>query len=277
MRNMRRARTKAPSAGRPGVDPARSNRLVMGRNCLRELLKHAPDRIVEVWVAAGPGGGTEKAVLVEAISNRGIPYHQLPAAELSSLVHSDSHQSFVVAVRERQQPSFREFVKELESLDSGLILALDSIMDPQNLGALLRVAECFGVSAVIWSKNRGTGLTPAVSKSSAGASELIAHYTVSNLVEALGKLKQAGFWIVVADASNQAARLDDLKLPGKIVLVLGSEGTGVRSLTSKLADFTVRIPQLGKISSLNVSQAGAVLLYHLQHSQLSPGTINHNR
>ncbi len=239
-----------------------NDHLVMGRNCLRELLQHDPKRIIKVWVATG-SGGADKMALLEEIRTRGISYEEVSAEELSCLVQSDSHQSFVASIVERPQRDIKSFIKDSEENSGGLVLALDSIMDPQNLGALLRAAECFGVDAVIWSKNRGCSSTPVVSKASAGASELVDCYSISNLAETLRQLKQAGYWIVVADVGEGTVSLNDFDAPAKLVLVLGSEGSGVQPLVKKLSDFRVRIPQSGRIDSLNVSQAGAVLLYCL--------------
>lgn len=237
-------------------------RFVMGRNCLRELLTHDPQLIAKVWVGIG-SGGRDKAVLLEKIKAMGIPCSEVGSEELFRLVQSDSHQSFVAQLVERASKDIKDFVKVSRGRESGLVLAFDSIMDPQNLGALLRAAECFGVDAVIWSKNRGCSITPVVSKASSGASELVDCYSISNLAETLRQLKQAGYWIVVADVGEGTLSLNDFEAPAKSVLVLGSEGSGTQPLVKKLSDFRVMIPQAGRIDSLNVSQAGAVLLYCL--------------
>ena len=133
---------------------------------------------------------------------------------------------------------------------------LDSIFDPQNVGAILRAAECFGADAIITSKNRGCPMTPTVSKASAGASAFVPHVEVSNLADSAQRLQNEGFTLVVADMDGD----ENAVWPDKLLLVMGSEGTGVQPLLKKRADLIVRIPMYGKIASLNVAQACAVLL-----------------
>ena len=137
---------------------------------------------------------------------------------------------------------------------------LDSIMDPHNFGAILRAAECFGVDAVLWSKNRGCDITPVVAKVSVGASELLPLVPVSNLAQALERLKDAGVWSIAADVSPEAQPIDQFEFPTKSLILLGSEGEGLQPLLLREAEFKITIPLHGKIDSLNVSQAAAVML-----------------
>jgi 23S rRNA (guanosine2251-2'-O)-methyltransferase len=141
-----------------------------------------------------------------------------------------------------------------------LLLALDGVQDPHNLGACLRTADACGALAVIVPRDRAAQLTPTVRKVAAGAAETTPVVTVTNLVRSLKLLKEAGFWIVGADAeAAKPARAVDLR--GPIVLVLGAEGTGLRHLTRQNCDFLVSLPQRGAVESLNVSVAAAMLLY----------------
>jgi 23S rRNA (guanosine2251-2'-O)-methyltransferase len=137
------------------------------------------------------------------------------------------------------------------------------VYDPQNLGALMRAAECFGAAAMVWSRNRGCGLTPVVTKASVGASELLDLIEVSNLADAIRRFKDAGYWIVAADMDPQAEDLQTFQFPAHTVLVMGSEGSGLRELTRRSADSLVRIVTPGRIGSLNVSQATAVILHRI--------------
>ena len=223
----------------------------MGRNCLREVCKHFPERIIRIYTYK-----KEEAFI------QGMPVSFVSKQKLHDLVDSESHQGFVAEVEERSNTNLKDFLKE--DRERSVVLVLDSIFDPQNLGALLRAAECFGVDGVIWSKNRGVDVTPVVSKSSVGASELVNIMKVSNLVESIKKLKDAGYWVVTAEVDPEALSLYSFDFPEKTVLVIGSEGKGIQPLISKHSDFKVYIPMSGKIDSLNVSQATAVFLANIR-------------
>lgn len=265
---------EAPDGAHVRPKSAVSGDFVMGRNCLAEVLKHSPGRILEVYVAEsrdeGARGGTDRrGELVERCRDSDIPVRQVPRRDLDSLVHSDSHQGFVARVRPRELLQLEELVELVRQQSFARVLALDGVLDPQNSGAILRAAECFGVDAVLWSKNRAAPVGPVVSKVSVGASELVPLCPVSNLHRALEALKGAGAWLVGAMVSPDAAALDSFQFPEKSVVVMGSEGEGVQHLIQKSLDFHVYIPMLGVVSSLNVSQATTVMLHELakQHRQ----------
>jgi len=139
-------------------------------------------------------------------------------------------------------------------------LALDSISDPQNLGAILRTAQCAGIEAVILPKDRSVRPTPTVSKASAGALEHSRLVQVTNLAHTLTELKTGGFWVAGSDVSG-GRTLYDCDLTGPLVLVIGSEGRGIRPLVRQTCDFLLTIPQVGAVGSLNASAAAAVSLY----------------
>jgi 23S rRNA (guanosine2251-2'-O)-methyltransferase len=229
--------------------------LIMGKQAIRELLLHAPERILTIYVAQHK----EKDDLLDLLNKMKIAAVFVSKEKLTAMVASDSHQSFVAKIRKRKIWDLRSF---LEAKKCSFLLMLDSIVDPQNFGAILRSAECFSVDGVITSKNRGSPLTPTVAKASAGASELLSLIEVSNLAESLRVLKNAGFDSVVADSSQKSAQnLATFSFPEKTVLVMGSEGKGVQPLICKMADHLVYIPMKGKIESLNVAQATSVFLF----------------
>ena len=140
-----------------------------------------------------------------------------------------------------------------------LLLVLDGVQDPHNLGACLRVADAFGVHAVIAPKDRAVGITPVVSKVASGAAETVPYITVTNLARTLRELKDSGIWIIGAD-ENGTTGLYDCKLKGALAWVLGAEGEGMRRLTREHCDELVRIPMSGTVESLNVSVASGVCL-----------------
>lgn len=223
----------------------------MGKNCVETVVDHSPERITEFFTAK-----KDPDPLIEKAISKGIKIKLASKQKLYDLVNSDSHQSYVVQVKANEQPDLKQFLRE----EHRLVLMLDNINDPQNLGAILRAAECFGVEAVIWSKNRGCSLTPSAAKASVGASELIPTIVVSNLAETVKQFQKAGYFAVTAEISDKAQPLASYQFPEQTLLIMGSEGKGIQPLISKISDDQVYIPMSGKIDSLNVSQATAVLL-----------------
>ncbi|NMC63811.1 MAG: 23S rRNA (guanosine(2251)-2'-O)-methyltransferase RlmB [SAR324 cluster bacterium] len=254
------------TAGKP---LSKGLRYVTGRHVIEELLAHSPERIVKVFVvenaqARGKGEGARKRDLLFQLKDIRKEVQELSFDELSALVGTTSHQGFAAIVHEREAMDLSEFFDEVREKDNSLVLILDEINDPQNLGALLRVAECFGVDAVIWSKNRGVDVTPVVSKASVGASEIVPIIRVSNLNDAAKKLKDEGYWVAAAVINEKAKSLHEFETPKKIALIVGSEGEGIGRLLGEVSDYLLYIPLEGKIQSLNVSQATAILLYELR-------------
>jgi 23S rRNA (guanosine2251-2'-O)-methyltransferase len=147
-----------------------------------------------------------------------------------------------------------------ESGESGLLLVLDGVQDPHNLGALIRSAACAGAHGVIIPTDRAAQVTPAVEKASAGAVETVPVAQVTNVARTLEELKEAGFWIYGAD-SGVAASVFDQDFKGNVALVIGSEGEGIRPLVKKRCDLLVKIPLRGGVSSLNASVSGGILLF----------------
>jgi 23S rRNA (guanosine2251-2'-O)-methyltransferase len=147
-----------------------------------------------------------------------------------------------------------------EARQAPLVLALDGVQDPHNLGACLRTADACGVLAVIVPRDRAANVTPVVRKVAVGAAETTPVVAVTNLVRTLKLLKEAGLWVIAADA-EAAKRVSEVDLTGGVVLVLGAEGSGLRHLTRQNCDWVVRLPQLGAVESLNVSVAAGMLLY----------------
>jgi 23S rRNA (guanosine2251-2'-O)-methyltransferase len=246
----------------------------MGRNCIEEIVQHSPERLEEVYLAsAAEDSGRvvdRRSALLEQIQSLGVKVIQRTRRELDQLVSSDSHQGIVARVSPRRMLEAEDLLELLRSSRFTRVLALDGVIDPQNFGALLRAAECFGVDAVVWSKNRAAPLGPVVSKVSVGASELVPLCVVSNLHRVLEQMKQSGAWLVGAVMAADATSLDSFEFPERCVLVMGSEAEGIQQLIERSLDFKVTIPMSGEISSLNVSQASAVMLSELarQHRRM---------
>ena len=252
--------------------------LIMGRNCIEEVLKHCPERLERAYLAEsrdidGVASGARRESIATQLAKKGVEVEYLSRQELDSLVNSDSHQGVIAKVSPRPLLRFEDVVSLAESTDNIRLLVLDGVLDPQNFGAVLRSAECFGVHAVLWSKNRGAPLGPVVSKASVGASELLPLCPVSNIHQSLEVLKRSGVWTVGAVVAPDATPLRSFEFPQKTALIMGSEGDGIQPLVEKNLDFRVFISMEGVVSSLNVSQATTLMLYALHSQRPNKGDV----
>jgi 23S rRNA (guanosine2251-2'-O)-methyltransferase len=202
--------------------------------------------------------------LVAALRQAGIRVRQESRDQLTQLAKSPAHQGVVALVRPQEFLSIEDlFMPDPTAAKTSphrLLLAIDGVEDPQNLGALLRVADGAGVDGVILTERRSAPLSPVAIKASAGAAEHLRIARVVNLVRALEDLKRQNLWIIGLDERG-TADYDQFDLTGDCVLVLGREGAGLHDLVRKTCDHLLRIPMAGGVSSLNVSAAGAVVLY----------------
>jgi 23S rRNA (guanosine2251-2'-O)-methyltransferase len=223
--------------------------IVYGRHPVREALRGSR-AVRRVW--ATPGAAREP--WMRAVSPGLVTL--VGEAEVAERAHSEGHQGICADVTE-----FR--YAEAATLLVGerpLIVALDQVQDPQNLGSICRTAECAGASGIVIPERRSAEVTPAVCKASAGAVEHLAVARVRNLTDFLLQAKEAGAWCFGADARG-GARLDELDLGDKLVLVLGSEGRGLRPRVASACDALIALPLHGRVESLSVGAAAAVLLY----------------
>ena len=201
--------------------------------------------------------------LVDALRQAGIRVRQDSREQLTLLAKTPAHQGIVAMVRAQESLSLEDLFTPHPSAAPGarrLLLALDGVEDPQNLGALLRVADGAGVDGVILTERRSAPLSPVAVKASAGAAEHLRIARVVNLVRALEELKRQNLWIIGLDERG-TSDYDQFDFTGDCVLVLGREGAGLHDLERKTCDHLLRIPMAGGVSSLNVSAAGAVVLY----------------
>lgn len=228
---------------------------------IEELLTHAPEKLIKIYTTKG-----KKSAILDKAQKKNIPVHFVSKDQLTEWSKSESHQLFLAHIRSRNFLKLDQFIDQAE--EPSLILILDRIFDPQNLGAIIRSAECFGASAVLWSKNRGSDLSPVAAKTSSGASELLPLVRVSNLAHSLKELKEGGFEIVAAQVVKGAEPAYQFHFAPKTALILGSEGEGIQPLLQKLADRSIYLPMKGKISSLNVAQATTSFLVLWQNQSL---------
>ena len=235
--------------------------IIYGLNPVLEALRSHPDRVHYVGVAREHGGKLQRAV-AEA-KRAGVPVRQLTAEQIDRLAGRGVHNGVVADVSEGKYADFDAAVGSAE-----FVLILDGITDPQNFGAILRVADAFGVDLVVLPQHESVGLTPAAVKASAGASEWVKVAQVTNLARALETLEKNGYWRYAAAAGGDAPASIDFT--GKVALVLGNEGKGVRPNVAAHCDRVVTIPMQGHVDSLNVATAAAVLCYEVRRQSPKP-------
>src|ERR1700756_2053389 len=195
--------------------------------------------------------------VIDACRENGVRLRFEPKEELTRLANTPGHQGIVAIVRTRE---FLDLQDLLTGPDPRLLLALDGIEDPQNLGALLRTADASGVDGVIVTERRAAPLSPVAIKASAGAAEHVRIARVVNLVRALEQLKENNIWCVGLDERGTTG-YDEYAFTSNTVIVLGREGDGLHDLVRRTCDHLLRIPMAGAVSSLNVSAAGAVVMF----------------
>lgn len=235
-----------------------SENVIFGRNAVIELLKNGRS-VDKIFIKEGEREGSLKLIAAQAME-RGIPLTEVSRSRLDELAKDMQHQGVVAMAAQRDYCSvddILEYAKQKE--EQPIVVIADGIEDPQNLGALLRVAECAGAHGVIIPKRRSVGLTGAVAKASAGAIEHIRIARVTNLGAAVDELKEKGLWIYAAEAGGESYLKTDLS--GPVALIVGSEGFGVSRLLREKSDYVISIPMFGEVNSLNVSAAASVLLF----------------
>ena len=192
-----------------------------------------------------------------------------PRDQLSRLARTDAHQGVLAVVRERQFLTIEDLLAPKPDGQHSFFLALDGVEDPHNLGALLRTADGAGVDGVILPERRSAPITGTVAKTSAGASEHVRVARVTNLVRSLEQLKQKNVWVLGLDERGTPDYMD-FDFRTDCVLVLGREGAGLHDLVKKTCDHLLRIPMAGQVSSLNVSVAGAIVMYEAMRQRRPP-------
>lgn len=232
--------------------------MIYGKNAVFEAVRAGRRKVHEVLVSDDPKK-FEESELRALLTKKNIEVRFTDQRELSRLAHDGVHQNVVARVARYPDYSLREVLEKPDAKQ--LVLALDCVQDPQNFGTLCRSALAFGVKYVIVPKDRSASVTPTVCKASAGAVEHLKVISVVNLVVALKEFKEKGFWIYGTSLEERSEDLTTLKPAEKSVIVMGSEGKGLRRLVADTCDILVKIPMSGDFDSLNVAQAGTVVLY----------------
>lgn len=244
--------------------------MVYGLGPVTELISSRAADIDCLFVSekrVAKGGGDPVAKLVAEAKNRGLRYTEVGQDELDRLCARGVHQGVAAISGDFVYKELHELVENAKS--PGLLVALDGITDPHNLGAILRSALLLGADGVILPKDRAAKVTPIVTKASAGASEHIPVAQVTNLVRALEELRESDYWSAGIASGPKAQSLSTIDGTMPLVLVLGSEGKGIRPLVAKACDFHLEIPMAASaVGSFNVSVAAAIVLYEVSRQRL---------
>jgi 23S rRNA (guanosine2251-2'-O)-methyltransferase len=235
----------------------REPRVVFGFHAVLSRVRADPSSVLEIFVDETRHDARAKD-LVSVAERAGVRLQRVPTKRLDGFYGGGRHQGVVARVEvKRASDSLDEI---LEQVENPLLLVLDGVTDPHNLGACLRVANAAAVHAVIAPKDRAAGITPAVSKVASGAAEATPYLMVTNLARTLAEIKERNIWVIGADERAEQS-LYHADLPTSVAWVLGAEGEGMRRLTRESCDLLVRIPMQGEVESLNVSVSAGVCLF----------------
>lgn len=249
--------------GREQVRPVEpeNNEQIEGRHPVIEALKSGRE-LNKILLAEGVEGGSSNEILARA-KERGIVVQRVPKVKMDSIAFTRNHQGVIAYLAAKDYVDLDVILEAAKaSPRPGLLVVLDEIEDPHNLGSVLRTADGVGAHGVIIPKRRAVPLTATVAKASAGAIEHMPVARVGNISQVLDTLKKAGYWIVGTDvdAENMYYQVD---VTGPIVLVIGNEGKGLGEVVKKRCDYLVRLPMIGQVQSLNAGVAAGVLLYEV--------------
>ena len=239
--------------------------LIFGLHALQAALELPVTRVTEIWLADERDDARVTAI-VDAAEQHGIQPQKVDREYLDRMMPDVRHQGVIAKCSPMKEVTETDLLKLVDDLiDNGtvpLLLILDGVQDPHNLGACLRTAEAAGAHAVLAPKDRASGLTATAMKVSSGSAERLPFVQVTNLARILRELQQAGVWIVGTSGDSESS-LYELELKGPLAIVLGAEGRGIRRLTREHCDQVIHIPMQGSAESLNVSVAAGVCLFEV--------------
>ena len=272
-----KARPKRRSAYGQSARPEHSRRdILYGRHAVRESLRARRRKFYKLMLAEGVQQTDAIGQIVSMAERAGVQIIRTERRNLDRIGSAHKvgahHQGVVLETGEYHYVALDDVLIAAQSRDeTPLILLLDQLQDPQNVGGLLRTAEAIGVHGVVIQRRRAVGVTPAVVHASAGAVEHLMVVQVTNLVDAIVKLKERDVWVAGLEAVPGAQQYDQADLGGPLAIVVGSEGEGLRRLVRKRCDFVLQLPMRGQVTSLNASVAGAVVLYEAFRQRSADG------
>ncbi len=244
-------------------EPSDRGDWIYGRRPVLEVVKSEKRHLYEAVLPEEGRDAPEVAELRGLLLGRSVPFRTLGREELDALCEGGNHQG--VAVRTGGFPyiSLDQVIHDVKEDPNALVLILDHIEDPQNVGSILRTADAAGVTAVLLPEDRAAGVTPAAVRASAGAAEHLRVAKVVNLVRAMKELQECGVWVTGLDFGPDAKTYTALDFKGRVGLVVGSEGSGLSRLVRETCDFIASLPMKGRVESLNAGVAGAIALYEI--------------
>lgn len=236
---------------------------VYGKNVVRQLLKDNK-KIYEILMVEG----FRDKELEGLVRKTNVVVKTCPKKKMDQILKTEHHQGIAASIDEYKTYSIEEILASIPENKLPLLLMLDSLEDPHNLGAILRTCDCIGVDGVIIGKNRSVQLNATVAKTSTGAIDTVKVASVTNLSRTIQELKEKGFWVVGADM-DKAVDYRDIQCDVPLLLVVGSEGFGISTLVKKQCDYMAALPMVGKVTSLNASVACGIMLYEI-YSKRNP-------
>ena len=238
--------------------------LLYGRQATREALRAGRRRVYRLFLAAGVQSGGAIAEIVQLAREAGVPVKEIERQNMDKMVGAANHHGVIAEAAPYPYCSLDELGEAIKGKAGPvLVLVLDYLQDPQNLGTLIRTAEALAVDGIVIPTHRAAGITPAAVSASAGAAEHARIATVTNLVRAMRELQGHGLWMVGLEKVEGAPLHTDVDLSGPLGLVVGGEGQGMSRLVRESCDHVMQLPMLGRVNSLNAAVAGSVALYEI--------------
>lgn len=237
----------------------RQTEFIYGKNAVEEAIKQLPERINKILISNNVKKDAKINNVITQAKENGVLFQFAPPQKLDTVTEDARHQGIVAMISPIKYVEIDDFLNDFDKEDA-LVILLDGVEDPHNLGAIARTAVCAGADAVIIPERRSANVNATVQKTSAGAINKIPIIKVNNLNNSIDKLKEKGFWIFGAEASG-SENYFDVDYKGNCGIVLGGENRGISKLVSENCDYLVKIPMLSDFNSLNVSNAASILIY----------------
>ena len=243
----------------------KSHEIIYGIHAVEAALRNQSENVLQVFVQQGRNDNRIKKLL-DIAKNSGVSLQSISNEKLKEKCPRARHQGVVAEIRASKSGTVS--LDEVLLKEKVLLLILDEVQDPHNIGACLRTADAIGVDAVVVSKNRSPALTPVIRNVASGAAETVPYIMVSNIARALDKIKDSNVW-VMGTSGDAEQSIYESNASDRLALVMGSEGKGMRRLTREACDELISIPMQGSVESLNISVATAVCLFEIRRQQHS--------
>lgn len=240
--------------------------IIYGLHAIEKILEKQPETVIEFYIVNPKKTDKRKQAILGYAKQNGINIQTIEQKKLTKLCDTEKNQGIAIKVKlkaELGESNLKEMLDEIN--DKSLFLILDNITDPHNLGAIFRTADVFGVNAIIAPKDKSVGITATVRKVASGATETVPFVRVSNLSRTIEQMKESGIWMV-GTAMDTDLEIKDVDFARPIGIIMGSEGDGMRKLTTKHCDYLAKIPLMGEVESLNVSVACGICLYEARRT-----------